>query len=173
MVSSPMPAPAWCWPSWCCRSPRSSRPRSTRRNSWIFKALARHGKVAAAGLALAFWLGFWEALAGPGGRLPAACGPVAQLVEQATFNREVAGSSPAGPTTSLADCRFGTGSTMCIARALREQRQTQILSPSIAGSTLVSNRMSDGYTRSRQIRRWRRAANQAAGHEGKLKGRPA
>ena len=50
------------------------------------------------GFALAFLAGFWEALAGAGE--PAArVGPVAQSVEQATFNREVAGSSPAGPTT--------------------------------------------------------------------------
>ena len=38
--------------------------------------------------------------------LPAArVGPVAQLVEQATFNREVAGSSPAGPTTTPCQAR--------------------------------------------------------------------
>ena len=50
------------------------------------------------GFTLAFWAGIWEALAAPVNPPATRVGPVAQSVEQATFNREVAGSSPAGPT---------------------------------------------------------------------------
>ena len=38
------------------------------------------------------------------------CGPIAQWSEQATHNRLVAGSNPAGPTTS----RIGLGPTCCV-----------------------------------------------------------
>ena len=55
---------------------------------------------------LLFWLVFGKPLPAPVNSPVASVGPVAQLVEQATFNREVAGSSPAGPTTLLRAPRF-------------------------------------------------------------------
>src|SRR3546814_13197417 len=48
------------------------------------------------------------------------CGSVAQLVEQATFNREVPGSNPGGPTTFSHRCEsFTRAASPFAARILR------------------------------------------------------